>query len=131
MSRASLWSSSRGARRRATRPSWQGREVRSPFAAAGPRAGDAQAAAGEMQAINLQMIEVPPLMVPRVPVISLDAVRPVEFDGLSELEPTEFAGGRRGRRRWRVLGLRGGRARGTGVRVMRAAFGWCRRCRGA
>lgn len=89
----------------------EGGVVRSPFAAAGPRAGDAQAASGEMQAINLQMVEVPPLRVPRVPVISLDAVRPVEFDDLSELEPTEFAGGAPG---VETPGVSGGAGAGDG-----------------
>ena len=56
----------------------------SPFAAAGPRAGDFRAAAGgSMSAVNLVIPPSRPIVPPRVPLISLEIEQPVEFD----LEP--------------------------------------------
>ncbi|MGW8267245.1 MAG: hypothetical protein ACWGSQ_12840 [Longimicrobiales bacterium] len=56
----------------------------SPFAAAGPRAGDFRAAAGGgMQAMNLAVPPPRPIIPPRVPLISLEMVEPVEIN----LEP--------------------------------------------
>lgn len=56
----------------------------SPFAAAGPRAGDFRAAAGGgMHAMNLAVPPPRPIIPPRVPLISLEMVEPVEIN----LEP--------------------------------------------
>ena len=55
----------------------------SPFAAAGPRAGDDRAASGGMQAMNLAIPPSRPIIPPRVPLITLDEVEPVEIN----LEP--------------------------------------------
>ncbi len=56
----------------------------SPFAAAGPRAGDDQAApGGSMQALNLSIPPSRPIIPPAVPLVSLDVVEPVEIN----LEP--------------------------------------------
>lgn len=66
--------------------------IQSPFAAAGPRAGDNQAASGSLQALNLTVPPSRPIVPPRVPTISLDAVEPVEFDESAELQPSQFVG---------------------------------------
>jgi len=56
----------------------------SPFSAAGPRAGDFRAASGgSMAAVNLVIPPARPIIPPRVPLISLETIEPVEFD----LEP--------------------------------------------
>ena len=55
----------------------------SPFAAAGPRAGDDRAAAGGMQSLNLSIPPSRPIVPPRVPTITLDDIEPVEIS----LEP--------------------------------------------
>jgi hypothetical protein len=52
----------------------------SPFGAAGPRAGDDRAAAGGMQAMNLAVPPSRPIVPPRIPIITLDDVEPVEVN---------------------------------------------------
>ncbi|MEZ4425798.1 MAG: hypothetical protein R3E98_20555 [Gemmatimonadota bacterium] len=52
----------------------------SPFAAAGPRAGDNRAAAGGMQALNVQAPPTVPITPPPVPLPTLEDVEPIEID---------------------------------------------------
>ena len=52
----------------------------SPFAAAGPRAGDNRAAAGGMQAINVPTPVTTPIIPPPRPIEVAVEVEPVEFD---------------------------------------------------
>jgi hypothetical protein len=72
---------------------WSHRPVPvSPFAAAGPRAGDDRAAPGSMQALNVRTPPARPVVPPPVPVPSLEPVEPVEFDEASVLEEPSLAG---------------------------------------
>jgi hypothetical protein len=71
----------------------------SPFAAAGPRAGDDRAAAGSMQAINLSTPPRQPIVPPPVPLPTVEPIEPIEFDdevvlesGFAGLEPGELEG---------------------------------------
>ncbi len=52
----------------------------SPFAAAGPRAGDNQAARGSMEALALSTRPPAPIVRPLVPLPTIDPVEPIEFD---------------------------------------------------
>ncbi len=52
---------------------------RSPFAAAGPRSGDAVAAAGGLQSINMRVPPTRPITPPPIPLPTVD-VEPVEFE---------------------------------------------------
>lgn len=89
----------------------EGRVLQTPFAAAGERAGDDQAADGSLQAMNLRVAASRPITPPRVPVISLDAVQPVEFDETAELEPSSFVGDAPGAE---APGIAGGTGAGDG-----------------
>ncbi len=64
----------------------------SPFAAAGPRAGDNRAAAGGMQALNVQAPPRVPIPPPPVPLPSVVDVDPVEFDPDPALDPGSILG---------------------------------------
>ncbi len=59
----------------------------SPFAAAGPRAGDNRAAKGSMQAVNLRAPPPRPIVPPPIPVPAEIPIEPMEF----EEEPVELA----------------------------------------
>ena len=78
---------------------WWGQPIpESPFAAAGPRAGDNRAASGGMQAMN---IRVPPprvLVRPQVPLLTLDPITPVELeqDQQQQVETSSILGDRPG-----------------------------------
>ncbi|MEC7846622.1 MAG: hypothetical protein VYA70_04425, partial [Gemmatimonadota bacterium] len=60
---------------------WGEAELVSPFAAAGPRAGDNRAARGGMQAMTIRVPPPRPIVRPRVPLLSFD---PVPLDELLE-----------------------------------------------
>lgn len=64
----------------------------SPFAAAGPRAGDDRAAGGSMQALNLQTPPSRPVVPPPLPVPTIDDVEDMEFDEEPSLEESSMAG---------------------------------------
>lgn len=66
--------------------------VLSPFAAAGPRAGDNRAAAGSMQSMNVRTPPSVPVVPPPVPVPTIDPVPPVEFEEKPDIEPAQMAG---------------------------------------
>jgi hypothetical protein len=80
----------------------------SPFAAAGPRAGDDRAAAGSMQAMNLTIPRPQPIIPPPVPLQVTIEVKPIEFDPLAEISPQSVIGEAPG------SGLGPGLADGTG-----------------
>ncbi|HEX9886104.1 MAG TPA: hypothetical protein VGA70_06430 [Longimicrobiales bacterium] len=64
----------------------------SPFAAAGPRAGDDRAAAGSMQAMNVRTPARMPIVPPPIPIPTLDEIEPVVFDEDLSLEPAAVDG---------------------------------------
>jgi hypothetical protein len=86
----------------------------SPFAAAGPRAGDFRAApgGGGMQAMNLAIPPPRPIIPPRVPLISLELEEPVEFDFEPEMDLASLIG--EGPGRDEGPGIEGGTGRGDG-----------------
>ncbi len=67
----------------------------SPFAAAGPRAGDEIAAAGGMQAITVLAPPTRPIIPPPIPLPSVD-VEPVEFDDEAAIDDAATQGERPG-----------------------------------
>jgi hypothetical protein len=73
---------------------WRGRPVipQSPFAAAGPRAGDDRAAAGSMHAMNLSAPQPLPITPPPVPIEVAIQVKPIEFSPLAEMNPATVIG---------------------------------------
>lgn len=64
----------------------------SPFAAAGPRAGDNRAAAGSMQAMNVRVPPSTPIIPPPIPLPTLEDIEPVEFDDEPVFEPAAISG---------------------------------------
>lgn len=64
----------------------------SPVGAAGPRAGDNQAAAGSMRAINISTPRPTPIIPPPVPIQVSIEVKPVKFSTLAELNPETLIG---------------------------------------
>ena len=64
----------------------------SPFAAAGPAAGDSRPAAGSMQAMNVRTPPSRPLVPPPVPLPTEVAVEPVEFVQEVQVDPASVAG---------------------------------------
>ncbi len=85
----------------------------SPFAAAGPRAGDFRAAGGGLEAVNLQVAPPRSIVPPPVPVITLDLVDPVDFDPDAEIDVESMLGEGLGRELG-PPGIEGGRGRGDG-----------------
>lgn len=72
---------------------WQGSVIPpSPFAAAGPRAGDNRAAAGGMQAINVPTPVTRRVVPPPTPIEVAVEVEPVEFEQEVELDPSSVLG---------------------------------------
>lgn len=72
---------------------WQGNVIpRSPFAAAGPRAGDNRAAKGSLQAMNVRTPPPRPIVPPPVPIPLAAEIEPVEFDDLVEVDPASVLG---------------------------------------
>lgn len=69
----------------------------SPHAAAGPRTGDARAAAGgAMETVELPAERPRPVVPPPVPTPTVDPVEPVDFDEEASVEPAEVLGERPG-----------------------------------
>lgn len=64
----------------------------SPFAAAGPRAGDDQAAAGGMQSVNLSPPRPRVIQPPPVPLATLEDIEPVELDLEPDVTPGDLIG---------------------------------------
>jgi len=72
---------------------WRGNVLPlSPFAAAGPRAGDNRAAAGSMQALNVRTPPPTPVVPPLVPLPADIAIDPVEFEDAVEFDPASVLG---------------------------------------
>jgi len=83
---------------------WEGNVIPpSPFAAAGPRAGDNRAAAGGLQAINVRTPPTRPIIPPPRPIEVAVEVEPVEFEQEVDFDPSS------------VLGEKPGLAEGPGV----------------
>jgi hypothetical protein len=64
----------------------------SPFAAAGPRAGDNRAASGSLQAINVRTPPTVPIVPPPVPIPIEIEVEPVEFEQEVVMDPASVLG---------------------------------------
>lgn len=76
---------------------WRGTVIpMSPFAAAGPRAGDNRAAAGSLEAMNVRIRQPRPLVPPPVPIPTLVDIEPVEFEPDVEVDATAVLGERPG-----------------------------------
>jgi hypothetical protein len=72
---------------------WQGSVIpSSPFAAAGPRAGDNRAAAGGLQALNVRTPPTRPIVPPPTPIAVEVEVEPVEFEQEVEFDPASVLG---------------------------------------
>ena len=72
---------------------WTGDVIpNSPFAAAGPRAGDNRAAKGSMQALNLRTPPPIILIPPPIPIPTDIAVEVVEFDDITVTDPASVLG---------------------------------------
>jgi hypothetical protein len=76
---------------------WRGAVIPlSPFAAAGPRAGDNRAAAGGLQALNVRTPPVQPIIPPPTPIAVEIAVETVEFEQEVEYDAASILGERPG-----------------------------------
>ncbi len=79
---------------------WWGESLpESPFAAAGPRAGDDRAASGgAMQALNIRIPPPRPIIRPQVPLLTFDPVTPLELeeDQQQQIETASILGDRPG-----------------------------------
>jgi hypothetical protein len=72
---------------------WPGNVIPlSPFAAAGPRAGDNRAAAGGLQAINVRTPLVRPIIPPPAPIMVEVEIDPVEFEQEEQFDPASVLG---------------------------------------
>jgi len=92
---------------------WRGTVIpMSPFAAAGPRAGDNRAAHGSLQALNMRVPASRPLVPPPVPLPTLEDVEPVEFEPDVEVDAASVLGERPGTEEG--PGLETGTGRGDG-----------------
>jgi len=93
----------------------------SPFSAAGPRAGDFRAAGGGMESVNLRVPPSRPIVPPRVPLITLDQVDPVEFDPELVMDLAAMAGEAQGASEG-PPGIEGGQGRGDGGTAAEGLF---------
>ena len=76
---------------------WRGTVIpESPFAAAGPRAGDNRAAQGSLQAMNMRVPPSRPIVPPPIPIPTLDQVEVVEFEPDVDMDPASVLGERPG-----------------------------------
>lgn len=72
---------------------WRGQVIpMSPFAAAGPKAGDTRAAGGSMQAMNIPSPQTRPIIPPPAPLEVTVDVEPVEFEPEAALDPASVLG---------------------------------------
>ena len=72
---------------------WRGTVIPlSPFAAAGPRAGDNRAASGSLQAINVRTPPSVPIIPPPIPIPTDVAIEPIEFEQEVVLDPASVLG---------------------------------------
>ena len=77
---------------------WGEAELVSPFAAAGPAAGDSRAARGGLQTMNIRVPPPRPLIRPRVPLLTFDpvTVEELEDDQQQQIETAAILGDRPG-----------------------------------
>ena len=73
---------------------WGEGPLESPFAAAGPRAGDNRAASGGMQTVSLRIPPLRPIIPPRIPLPTVEPVLEVEME--QEIETVSILGDRPG-----------------------------------
>ena len=66
--------------------------LQSPFAAAGPRAGDARAASGSMQSMTLATPPTRPITPPEIPIPDQVEIEPVEFEDEPVFDPASMEG---------------------------------------
>ncbi len=85
----------------------------SPFAAAGPRAGDNRAAGGSMQAMSIRIPPPRPIVPPRIPLPTVTPVEPLEFEPELEDAMADVLGDRPGDSPG-PPGIEGGEGRGDG-----------------
>ena len=72
---------------------WNGQVIPdSPFAAAGPRAGDNRAAAGSLQALNVRTPPSQPIIQPPTPLAVAVEVEPVEWEDEVDYDPASVLG---------------------------------------
>ena len=72
---------------------WQGNVIPlSPFAAAGPRAGDNRAAAGSLQALNVRTPPTVPIIPPPEPIEVAVEIEPIQFEDEVEIDPASVLG---------------------------------------
>lgn len=72
---------------------WRGNVIPpSPFAAAGPRAGDDRAAAGSLQALNLALPPPVPVVARPVPIPVEVEIEPVEYEDDARVDPSAILG---------------------------------------
>lgn len=92
---------------------WRGNVIPlSPFAAAGPRAGDDRAASGSLQAMNLRVPPPTPVVPPLVPIPTEVEIEPVEVEEDAQVDPASVLGDAPGL--GDVPGLETGTGRGDG-----------------
>ncbi len=85
----------------------------SPFAAAGPRAGDNRAAGGAMQSMAIRIPPPRPIVPPRIPLPTVTPVEPMDFEPQVEPNLVDVIGDRPGNTPG-PPGLEGGTGRGDG-----------------
>ena len=66
--------------------------LQSPFAAAGPRAGDDRAASGGLQAMNVRIPPPRPIIPPKIPLPLVIDVQPVEIEDDVRIETASILG---------------------------------------
>ena len=91
----------------------------SPFAAAGPRAGDSRAADGSLEAMNLSVAPTRPIIPPLIPLPSVE-VEPVEIFPETGLDLSALTGDRPGTDS--APGIEGGEGRGDGGNAEEGLF---------
>lgn len=94
----------------------------SPFAAAGPRAGDSRAApgGGGIQTLNLAIPPPRPIVPPRVPLVSLEEIEPVDLNLEPQVDVAALIGEAPGLEEG--PGLEGGTGRGDGGTAAEGRF---------
>jgi hypothetical protein len=70
--------------------------LNSPFAAAGPRAGDNRAASGGMQTVSLRIPPPRPIIPPKIPLPTVEPVLQLEMEQEQEIETASILGDRPG-----------------------------------
>ncbi len=100
---------------------WRGDVIPlSPFAAAGPKAGDRRAAAGSLQALNVRTPPPVPIVPPLVPIVVEIEIEPVDIEESMELDPASVIGDEPGL--FEAPGLENGTGRGDGGNAEEGLF---------